>query len=373
MVFYEAVVTTSQCFLIHFFRNKNKMRTKAIETKRYSLRKVKKKNSCKFDNHCSNHNSTVKSPKLLNPKQKEEPLEIPEVLTEERKEPVSVSQERQRFSGSTKRKKGKPVKTLEIEEFEKEKNIVKKLKTVTESQKQTDSSTALEESSNPDDKEEIIEDDVPVYSALYHAVSCSQKDDCEVPKCSIAKQFIAHCTACNKTSERCTICKAMDIMVCKHAQICEVPLEKCCTVPNCDKVRLMVLEEWVTLKHKHNDMMQRVFNGLIHAKSCQDKTCDLLLCKNIKAVLLHTHSCKENENCKTKKFIIQLCEHHQQNCTDVSCAVEFCVENRKRKITSPSCKNESNSTTRVSYFILLSVSHQIFPFSSFNFVFLRRN
>ena len=77
----------------------------------------------------------------------------------------------------------------------------------------------------------------------------------------------------------------MNILLCKHGQICEVLLEKCCTVTNCDKVRLMVLEEWVTLKHKHNDMMQRVFNGLIHAKSCQDKTCDLLLCKNIKAVI----------------------------------------------------------------------------------------
>ncbi|XP_057312891.1 uncharacterized protein LOC130654347 [Hydractinia symbiolongicarpus] len=78
-------------------------------------------------------------------------------------------------------------------------------------------------------------------------------------------------------------------------------------------------------------MMQRVFRGLIHAKKCRGKKCDLLLCKNIKSVLLHTHQCGRADKCKTKRFIIQLCEHHQQMCCNKNCEVEFCQEIARKK------------------------------------------
>lgn len=176
------------------------------------------------------------------------------------------------------------------------------------------------------------EDEYPVYTALEHAIVCDSEDgNCAFPKCSIAKQFLLHCETCPK-KENCTICKAMDIMVCKHAENCETPLEKCCPIPNCDRVRYMVLEEWMKLKHRHHDVMTQVFQGLLHAWKCSDPSCDLILCENIKTVLLHTRSCsKDEKSCRTKKFIVQLCEYHQQTCIDPQCTVEFCQENRKRK------------------------------------------
>jgi len=315
------------------------MRTKTIERKRYSLRGKKEKREKKKEN--------VDSKSKCEKKENRVPAEKPS-------HPPAPT-------GSTKRKKAKPVKTLQKdevleEEHEKSKNsnkqqnnpsIEKNPVTLKETENEkTKEDNNSNKSDSPvktkeiefeeEEEEEEEDDDSPVHNALEHAIECQDSSNCAFPKCSIAKQFLVHCASCSKMSDECTICKAMDIMVCKHAQICNVSLERCCPIPFCDKVRLMVLEEWVKLKHKHNEMMQRVFRGLIHAKKCKDKDCDMLLCKNIKAVLVHTHSCSKDENCKTKKFIIQLCEHHQQSCTNENCEVEFCEETRKKK---EACEN----------------------------------
>jgi TAZ zinc finger. len=171
--------------------------------------------------------------------------------------------------------------------------------------------------------------DFPVYTALEHATKCRVGKGCTFQKCAIAKQFLSHSTSCNEKKDECTICKAMDIMVCKHAEKCELPLEKHCLIPNCDHVRHMMMEEWVKFKNNHHEIVTRAFGGLIHARRCREKTCESVLCRNIKAVLLHTQTCNKKEACKTRGFIVQLCEYHQETCVDDKCQVEFCVENRR--------------------------------------------
>ena len=173
--------------------------------------------------------------------------------------------------------------------------------------------------------------DVPVYTALEHAIHCRLDKSCPFQKCSIAKQFLLHFSSCSLKKDDCTICKAMDIMVCKHAEECERSLDKCCPIPNCDYVRKLMMGEWLKFRNNHHEIVTRAFNGLIHARKCRDPNCDSVLCKNIKSVLLHTQTCSKKEDCKTRKFVVQLCEYHQDTCENESCFVEFCVENRRMR------------------------------------------
>ena len=184
----------------------------------------------------------------------------------------------------------------------------------------------------PDNNQSINKpkvNDFPVYVALEHAIRCRTEKGCNFQKCSIAKQFLQHSSSCDEKKENCTICKAMDIMLCKHAEKCEIPIDRSCPIPNCDHVRKLMMEEWLKFRNNHHEIVTRAFSGLIHARKCKDKLCDSILCKNIKAVLLHTQTCKKKEDCKTRRFVVQLCEYHQNTCHNVNCSVEFCIEGRK--------------------------------------------
>ena len=200
--------------------------------------------------------------------------------------------------------------------------------------KQNDSSVEQQPISNTvTDSCSASEKDVPVYTVLEHATSCKLAEKgCNVPKCGIAKQFLLHFASCTLKKDDCTICKAMDIMVCKHAEKCERALDKCCPIPNCDYVRKLMMGEWLKFRNNHHEIVTRAFSGLIHARKCKDGDCESVLCKNIKAVLLHTQTCKKKDECKTRKFVVQLCEYHQDTCENETCHVEFCVENRRIRL-----------------------------------------
>ena len=191
--------------------------------------------------------------------------------------------------------------------------------------------------------------DVPVYTALEHATQCRLDKSCTVQKCSIAKQFLLHFSGCTLKKDDCTICKAMDIMVCKHAEKCERTLDKSCPIPNCDYVRKLMMGEWLKFRNNHHEIVTRAFSGLIHARKCRDSNCDSVLCKNIKAVLLHTQNCSKKEDCKTRKFVVQLCEYHQDTCENENCFVEFCVENRR--IRSEESARKVITSLKVNFFI----------------------
>jgi len=212
----------------------------------------------------------------------------------------------------------------------------------------------------PDTNQSIIKpkvNDFPVYVALEHAIRCRVEKGCNFQKCSIAKQFLQHSSSCDEKKENCTICKAMDIMLCKHAEKCEISIDRSCPIPNCDHVRKLMMEEWLKFRNNHHEIVTRAFSGLIHARKCKDKCCDSILCKNIKAVLLHTQTCTKKEDCKTRRFVVQLCEYHQNTCHDVNCSVEFCIEGRKLLI-------EENARKRVEMQILCE--KQELPFSLAN-------
>ena len=69
-----------------------------------------------------------------------------------------------------------------------------------------------------------------------------------------------------------------------------------------------------------------LFRGLIHANLCKEK-CDFLLCKDMKSVLLHMRSCENNNfACKTKQFVVKLCEYHQNTCVNQPCDIELCKD-----------------------------------------------
>ncbi|XP_004207175.2 uncharacterized protein LOC101234712 [Hydra vulgaris] len=69
-----------------------------------------------------------------------------------------------------------------------------------------------------------------------------------------------------------------------------------------------------------------LFRGLIHADICEIK-CDFLLCKNMKSILQHVRFCKNNNYiCKTKQFVLKLCEFHQNTCVNQPCDIELCKD-----------------------------------------------
>lgn len=195
--------------------------------------------------------------------------------------------------------------------------------------------------------------DIPVYTALEHATQCRLDKSCPFQKCSIAKQFLLHFSGCTLKKDDCTICKAMDIMVCKHAEKCERTLDKYCPIPNCDYVRKLMMGEWLKFRNNHHEIVTRAFSGLIHARKCRDSNCDSVLCKNIKAVLIHTQNCNKKEDCKTRKFVVQLCEYHQDTCENENCFVEFCVENRRIRSEESARKVNQNHLNTLSYGYLI--------------------
>ena len=202
--------------------------------------------------------------------------------------------------------------------------------------------------------------DVPVYTALEHATQCRLDKSCTFQKCSIAKQFLLHFSGCTLKKDDCTICKAMDIMVCKHAEKCERTLDKCCPIPNCDYVRKLMMGEWLKFRNNHHEIVTRAFSGLIHARKCRDSNCDSVLCKNIKAVLLHTQNCNKKEDCKTRKFVVQLCEYHQDTCENENCFVEFCVENRRIRSEESARKVIANLKYHFIIFLLDKILYVFF-------------
>ena len=55
----------------------------------------------------------------------------------------------------------------------------------------------------------------PMYMTLEHAACCLEHD-CGKGNCNTLKQFFSHYNSCNKNSDgRCTICFALDAMVCQ--------------------------------------------------------------------------------------------------------------------------------------------------------------
>lgn len=178
--------------------------------------------------------------------------------------------------------------------------------------------------------------DIMLNTALNHAIYCSSSANCQVHECSRAKEFLFHwsTSTCIRENTYCQVCKTilMDLMVCTHVKTCEVSLFKCCPFPNCDKERVRVLGEWEKLKSKHKELMDRTFSALKHVINCNDGKCqcrNLKLVINISNLILHTRNCIKSDSCRSRKFVIQLCEHHQKTCTDETCDVEFCLEGRK--------------------------------------------
>lgn len=311
------------------------MRTKAGEKKRYSLRNIERKDFRTEE-------------EVIAAVRKESKKAFVETKDDEKTEKFVPS-------GSTKRKRTKPEKTLnnkksnsnvvpdhnhdkspKITEHKQQKEKVVEILVeaeVTENVEQKDADTVINvpsESTPVVDnlneipkEEEKIAPDMPVYQALGHAYNC-KIENCRLSKCLIAKQFLEHYSTCNSGSDKCNICKAMDIMVRKHAQICQTPLEKC-PIPKCDKVRLKVLDEWFE------------FSTLLrHAKACKDKTCDINKCKKIKLMFYHSVKCNKSDTCKTKAFVRQLCEHYKQEqelmaTTNESEDDDFYTELLKRK------------------------------------------
>ena len=102
-------------------------------------------------------------------------------------------------------------------------------------------------------------------------------------------------------------------------------LDMHCPIPNCNKIKSKVVEEWMILRKKHNHLMRVVFVILSHARLCDANQCQLgNNCKKMKSVLQHSTKCPKKSGCPSKKFLFSLCKNHNDICVDPNCPVDFC-------------------------------------------------
>ena len=98
-------------------------------------------------------------------------------------------------------------------------------------------------------------------------------------------------------------------------------------MPNCDKIKSKIVEEWVELKTKHANLMQIAFVILSHARLCEIEACQMgKSCTKMKNILQHVSKCPKKVQCTTKKFLFSLCQSHKEICFDPECPVDFCRE-----------------------------------------------
>ena len=109
-------------------------------------------------------------------------------------------------------------------------------------------------------------------------------------------------------------------------------LDAHCPVPNCNKIKSKVVEEWMNLRKKHNHLMRVVFVILSHARLCNANQCQLgNNCKKMKSVLQHSTKCPKKSSCPSKKFLFSLCKNHNDICVDPNCPVDFCRDKWGKK------------------------------------------
>ncbi|XP_023700181.2 histone acetyltransferase p300-like [Paramormyrops kingsleyae] len=79
--------------------------------------------------------------------------------------------------------------------------------------------------------------------------------------------------------------------------------------------------------------IQRCVQSLLHACQCRNANCSLPSCQKMKRVVQHCKGCKRKTNggCPVCKQLIALCCYHAKHCQENTCPVPFCL-NIKHKL-----------------------------------------
>uniref|UniRef100_A0A914DR75 histone acetyltransferase n=1 Tax=Acrobeloides nanus TaxID=290746 RepID=A0A914DR75_9BILA len=143
------------------------------------------------------------------------------------------------------------------------------------------------------------------------------------------KNMAYTCNNCNNTNAcwHCTTCDDFDLCAsCYNTVTHEHKFEKISTIIGVSNSKN------AESANTRNKSVKRCNQYLIHACQCIDADCCRKTCHKMKKVVAHTKQCKKRQQtkCPVCKQLIMLCYYHAKHCNQQSCPVLFCSNIRQK-------------------------------------------